>query len=234
MEQPIYIETFDRGPQGWFGWISNFKGPKPLQIHDSAAISRSPWWIDYNHAPPGAGYLHMLYCLMTGGGKAFSDVYMEIAGRNRFVEDGFPTNFTNAKISFRLRGELETRGANLALLVQGTVGELTSGWVLTGQPLTVTPEWSEQTVIATPDPHQWTCLGSRHDRGRNYGRVDLPTILQDVNTNIMLILFPLTVAPMGPISGDAHFLRAGRDYPVWHSRLPEGYILLDEVRIEFA
>jgi len=24
-----------------------------------------------------------------------------------------------------------------------------------------------------------------------------------------------------------------KDYPVWYSKLPEGYVLLDEVRIEF-
>jgi hypothetical protein len=50
----------------------------------------------------------------------------------------------------------------------------------------------------------------------------------------MLVLFPLTVAPMGPIAGDPHQLRPGRDYPVWTSRLPEGYVTLSEVRIEFA
>ena len=41
-----YTETFDDGPGGWYGWISNAAGPKPLEICDSCAISRSPWWID--------------------------------------------------------------------------------------------------------------------------------------------------------------------------------------------
>jgi len=49
---------------------------------------------------------------------------------------------------------------------------------------------------------------------------------------MLLILFPLTVVPMGPIKGDPHILRAGKDYPVWQSRLPEGYVRLDEVRLE--
>ena len=62
-----YIETFDDDSGGWFGWISNSQGPKPLEIRDSCAISRSPWWIDYNHAPPGAGYMHLLYMLLTAG-----------------------------------------------------------------------------------------------------------------------------------------------------------------------
>ncbi|HLY59632.1 MAG TPA: hypothetical protein VKV95_02585 [Terriglobia bacterium] len=233
MQQKTYIETFDKGPGGWFGWISNLKGPAPLEIRDSAAISRSPWWIDYNHAPPGAGYLHMLYCLMTSGVQVFTELYMEVARANRFVEGNFPTDFTNAKLSVRLKGELELRGASLVLLVQGKIGNIASGWMLTGHPLVVTPEWTEQTIIAAPDPKLWTCLGSRHDRQMNYGEIDFLTILRDVNANIMLVLFPLIVAPMGHLDGDPHILRPEKDYPVWRSRLPEGYVLMDEIRIEF-
>jgi hypothetical protein len=32
--------------------------PIPLSCH---------WWIDYNHAPPGAGYMHLLASLNTAG-----------------------------------------------------------------------------------------------------------------------------------------------------------------------
>ena len=52
-----YRETFDNGRSGWFGWIDNARGPKPLERGESTVTSRNPWWIDYNHAPPGAGYL---------------------------------------------------------------------------------------------------------------------------------------------------------------------------------
>ena len=232
MAGQVYLERFDHGPGGWYGWTNNSLGPKPLEITDGALLSRSPWWIDYNHAPPGAGYLHMAFCLTTKG-PGIPEAYMEAGGRNRFVEEGFSTDFTNAKLAVRLQGELETRGAQLVLLVQGQVNGLTSGWVLTGQPFRVTQEWTEQVATLRPDPMLWTCLGSRHDRTKSYGRVDLPTVLHDV-LNILLILFPLTVVPMGPIKGDPHLLRAGKDYPVWHGRLPEGYVMLDEVRIELA
>ena len=47
------------------------------------------------------------------------------------------------------------------------------------------------------------------------------------------ILFPLEINPMGPIDGNPHILRAGKDYPVWQSSLPEGYVILDEVRLAF-
>jgi hypothetical protein len=227
-----YIESFDNGPGGWYGWISNAAGPKPLEIRDGCAISTSPWWIDYNHAPPGAGYLHLLYMLNTRGKPG--EHQREVQGENHFVRDGCPTDFTAARITLRLKGEVELKGAQLLLLCQAVQGGICSGWLLAGQPFRVTPDWSEQTVTAVPDPAQWICLGSRHDRADFYGEIPLETVLHDVNTNILLVLHPLTIVPMGPLAGDPHRLRPEKDYPIWRSRLPEGYVLLDEVRIEFV
>jgi hypothetical protein len=226
-----YVETFDDGPGGWYGWISNAAGPKPLEIRDGCAISRSPWWIDYNHAPPGAGYLHLLYMLNTRGRPG--EHQREVEGKNRFIEGGCPTDFTHARITLRLRGELEARGAQLLLLCQAVQDGICSGWLLTGQPFRVTADWSEQTVTAVPDPAQWTCLGSRHDRTDFYGEIPLAEVLRDVNTDILLVLHPLDIAPMGPLAGDPHRLRPEKDYPVWRSRLPEGYVYLDEVQIVY-
>lgn len=226
-----YRETFDDGPGGWFGFVDNAQGPKPLEIRNGSALTRSPWWIDYNHAPPGAGYLHLLYMLLTKG--APGERQREVAGHNRFIAEGFGTNFTNAKVTLRLRGELLARGAKLSLLCQGIHNNICTGWLLTGQPIAVTEDWSEQTIVCTPDESQWTCLGSRHDRADFYGSNPLATVLADVNVDILLVLHPLEIAPMGPLDGDPHRLRPERDYPVWRSRLPEGYVLLDEIRIEF-
>lgn len=227
-----YLETFNDGPGGWFGWLDNARGPKPLEIRDGCAVSRSPWWIDYNHAPPGAGYLHLLYMLLTRGPAG--EHHREVAGHNRFVAGRFPTDFRHARLSLRLRGELLDRGAKFCLLCQAVQRGICSGWLLTGQPLCVTPDFSEQTLECVPDESQWTCLGSRHDRSDYYGRIPLAEVLADVNADILLVLHGLDVAPMGPLAGDPHILRPEKDYPVWRSRLPEGYIMLDEVRIEFA
>lgn len=227
-----YVETFDHGPGGWFGWVSNAVGAKTLEVRDGSIVSRSPWWIDYNHAPPGAGYLNLVAMLLTRG--PFGEHHREVAGENRFVNGGFGPDFTNARITLRLKGELHANGAEFCLLVQSIQEGICSGWMLTGQPFRVTPEWSEQTVVAVPDASQWTSLGSRHDRRDFYGTIELPRVLANVNTNILLVLFPLDVVPMGPLDGDPHFLRPEKDYPVWRSRLPEGYVLIDEVRIEFA
>lgn len=230
----IYVEDFNDGPGGWFGWLDNFKGPKPLLIRDSAAVTQSPWWIDYNHAPPGAGYLHLPYILFTGGGAAYNEVYTETGGINRFLERGYPTDFRNAKISLRLRGELLKRGAEFVLLIQTNAGGLTSGWLLTGQPIPINENWTDVTIAATLDPTQWTCLKARHNRAKTYGLIPLAQALANVNVDIILTFFPLDVQPMGRIDGDPHCLRAGKDYPVWTSRLPEGYVELDRIQIEFS
>jgi len=234
-----YIETFDNGPGGWMGWISNSGGPKQLPLKDSAVMSSSPWWIDYNHAPPGAGYLHMVYMQMTRG--PLGEAFMDAGGKNHFVQGNHSRRFTNAKVTVRTRGELELRGAQLVLLIQSTVDGLTSPHLLTGQPVNVTREWSETTMHCTPDPKQWTSLGVRHDRGDTYGHRPLEKVLDDVNIDIMLVLFPLNVVPMGPLPtmangkpGDPHILRPEKDYPVWRSKLPEGYIWMDEFRVEYA
>lgn len=227
-----YVETFDQGPGGWHTVIDNFQGLRRLKIKDGAVWNYGPWWVDYNHAPPGAGYLQLLMALYLKG--PLSEAVREMGGPNRFIEGGYPTNLTDARITFRLKGEMDFQGSNLALLIQGSSGGICSGWVLTGQPIALTPDWSEQSVIARPDQKQWTPLGSRHDRTDTYGIVDLPTILSNVNVNIYLILFPVNAIPKGPIQSDPHILRAGYDYPLWQTRLPDGYIGVDTVQIDFA
>lgn len=223
----IYRETFDHGAGGWCGYDG--KGVAALELRDGAAISRSPWWVDYNHAPPGGGYLHILYCLYTVSPTAASAV----AGPNRFVAGNYATDFTNARLTFRLRGELDAKGAQLVVLAQSRVGDKSINSVLTGQPIRITPDWSEQTVTLVPDDTQWTCLGSRHDRFETYGWEKIAPVLNDLNLDLILVLFPLDVVPIGPIEGDPHRLRAGHNYPIDTSRLPSGYVMLDDVKIEF-
>lgn len=232
MSIQTYRETFDDGPGGWFGWENNAAGAKRLEVGAGFVGSRSPWWIDYNHAPPGAGYMHLLFALNTTG--VATEHTLELAGRNRFIDSGHGTNFTNAKISLRMKGEVHARGAKMILLCQGAHDGICAGWSLTGQPFEITENWSMQTITAAPDESLWTAMGTRHDRTESYGRAALQTALADVNANIILVLFPLTIEPMGPLEGDRHILRPDKDYPVWRSSLPEGYVMLDEVRIEFA
>src|SRR5271169_210733 len=98
-----YTEDFAQGPAGWWGWNGNHEGLRPFERAESAIVTRSPWWIDYNHAPPGAGYLHMLFCLNTRG--PFGDAMKDLFGLNAFAEGKYPTDFTDAKLTLSLKGE---------------------------------------------------------------------------------------------------------------------------------
>jgi hypothetical protein len=68
----VYQETFDSDAGGWVADLSS-----RLPVWDGVAYCHGPWSIDANHAPPGAGYLHLLMYLRTtpwggGGGSARS------------------------------------------------------------------------------------------------------------------------------------------------------------------
>src|SRR6185436_10835781 len=118
-----YIEKFDDGPSGWLSWERPLKPVRP-EVRDSAIISRGPWGVDANHAPPGAGYLHLLFILFTSYPPGFSGVYKDVlatCGRNRFIEAGFSRDLRNAKLHVRLKGEVNLRGSQLVLLAQGNI-----------------------------------------------------------------------------------------------------------------
>ena len=157
-----YLETFDQHTGGWWGWGGNHLGLQPLVRENGVVTSRSPWWIDYNHAPPGAGYIHMLYSLNLRG--PFSDHHKEIAGPNPFAEQKYPLDFTHARVSVRVRGELELKGAQLVLLVQGRVGETVSGWLLTGQPIAVGPESPGLLRLSSAPDDPLECEREHHAR----------------------------------------------------------------------
>ena len=231
MTERTYVETFDEGPGGWIGWDE--RGALRLETFQSCAVSRRPRWVDFNHAPPGAGYLHLLYALHTRHEPGSEDALIKVGGRNRFVEEQLPTDFSDADITVRLKGEVELRGARMVLLAQGDLPATRANQVLVGQPLEITRAWSEQTLHLVPDPDQWANMGSRQDRRALYGEGDTRELLRNVSCNIIFVLFPLDVVPLRPIQGDPHLLQAGAEYDVDRSRLPEGEVLLDEVRIHF-
>jgi hypothetical protein len=228
-----YVETFDGGPGGWLGCKGNgLDGVVAPEVKDGALVSRSPWWIDYNHAPPGGGYLNLFFGLLTT--REGYGPHAAKAGANRFVEGGYPLDWTNARITVRIKGDLHLRGTKVQLLAQAQVGDKWVNCVLTGQPLVVAPNWTEQTIRLVPDPDQWQCIGSHVSRMDRYGWGEAAEVLRDLNGDIIFVLFPVDVVPAEPVEGNPHHLRAGEDYAVDTSRLPEGYVMMDTIQIEFA
>lgn len=229
-----YVEDFDHGAGGWLANRYDL-----LPIFDGAAYCFGPWYLDSHHAPPGAGYLHMLMYLYTSEKNVGPERRSHLEG-NRFIGQNKSTDLTNARLSVRLRGEVDLQGARLLLLVQGKTPKTTANFVLSGQPLRVEHEWTEQTLTLTPEPKQWTCLGARWDKRSDYGCDDITDVLRDVNWDIMFVLFPLKIVPTHPDRvSDPHKMRPGQDYPGYPSYeveqkfLPKGVIMIDWVRVEY-
>ncbi len=242
MQRRVYVETFDHGAAGWVGWSwigrNRETGPVAVEVHDSLIVSRSPWWVDPNHTSPQGGHLHILFGLHLKHYPDFPKEVLELGGTNPYVEAGFPTNLTNATLTVRLKGDVKLRGAQLLLHVQANVPTASRpvnvvNQVLIGQPLTITRDWSEQTLHLVPDQTQWRDLGSHSTRRDRFGHAPIAEVLRDVNCNIIFVLFPLDVVPRDPQRVVTEQDYAERDFEVDPTRLPEGHVMLDEVRIEF-
>ena len=229
----VYIETFDNGPGGWYA-----DRYFALPVWDGVAHCYSPWWTDANHAPPGAGYLHMVMWQYTDKRHYLNDTEYthKLPYRcSRFAEEGWSKNLTNAELTVRLRGDGDFKGAQLVFHIQAKTDKTTANFALTGQPFKITHDWSEQTITLAPDPKQWTCLGARHDMQDVYGCDDISKVLADVNFNFTFLLFPVKVVPAcGDVKEkDLNVLRAVKDYPVDQQHLPKGLIMFDTVKIEY-
>ncbi|MFA6110821.1 MAG: hypothetical protein WDA75_18835 [Candidatus Latescibacterota bacterium] len=183
--------------------------------------------------------------------KALGHVDAKLHGVNRFVEDGYSRNLTNARLTARLRGTMDLAGplcnghipvpqpdlggVRLLLLAQARVDgppRTTANFILSAQPFEITPDWSVQTVRLVPDPTQWTCLGARHDMTDEYGYGDIAEVLQDVNVDLIFVLFPLKVVPIGEVR-DIHRQWAAKDYKVDLQYLPKGLVMFDTIQIEY-
>jgi hypothetical protein len=232
-QRRTYIETFDAGPGGWYA-----DRHAALPVWDGVAYCHSPWWTDANHAPPGAGYLHIVMWQYTDKRhyQVDSPYTRNLPYRcSRFAEEGWSKDLTNARLTVRLRGDGDFKGAQLVFHVQAKTDKTTANFALTGQPFRMTRQWSEQTVTLVPDPKQWTCLGARHDMQDVYGCDDIRKVLADVNLDIIFLLFPVNVVPASDnLQGqDIHRLRAGKDYPVDQEFLPKGLVMFDTIQIDY-
>lgn len=222
-----YVASFDENADGWLA-----DRRYPLSVHDGVAESASPWFLDYWHAPPGAGYLHLVIWMHTDERRVF-EYYPGYEG-NPFVEQNQSRDFTNAKLSIRVRGDIDMQGTQLVVLLQSedSVTDLRNNYVLSGHPFPVSSEWQESSATLVPDESLWTCMGARHDRP-DYGCSSIAEVLRDVNVNIIFILFPLNVVPIEDIA-DPHLLRPRVDYAVDETLLPQGSIMFDWVKLAYA
>ena len=98
-------------------------------------------------------------------------------------------------------------------------------------------------AVLTPRNHRGGVQGAyfsdqlgvfrRHDLTAIYGYDDIAAVLRDVNVDLIFILFPLTIAPIGEVD-DIHRQWAAIDYKVEMQHLPKGLVMFDTVQIVFS
>jgi hypothetical protein len=226
-----YVHTFSAGAGGWLA--DHYYKPR---IWDGVANCYSPWFVDANHAPPGAGYLHLVLWIWTD--KRRYEPGSPAASRappgwsSSFVEQGKSRDLRNARLTVRLRGEVDLKGAQMVLLAQATTPKTTANMILTGQPIRIAEDWSSQTIVLADDPNQWTCLGARKGREKEYGCDSIHAVLADVNNDLIFVLFNFRPAPACQ-GADRPGTYAGVDYPVDQDSLPRGLIQFQSVRIDY-
>jgi len=225
-----YVHSFSDGNGGW---ISDNRDP--VRLWHGTATCTSPWFVDPNHAPPGAGYLHLILWIHTDERKfqpgSASAARLPYVGAS-FVKQGKSRDLRDAKLTVRLRGDLDLKGAQLLLLAQAETQKTTANLVLSGQPIPIKHDWSDESIVLADDPAQWTCLGARRGREKEYGCDEVDAVLRDVNCDIIFVLFPLHPKPAVP-GADHPGLYAGLNYPVDQTSLPRGVIQFASVRIDY-
>lgn len=153
---------------------------KPLDIGiepdgNGYAISSSPWWIDPNHAFPGAGYLNLI-------AVAYYEGWFGVDGavRNFHLGNGKPLDMSNALVKVRYRAPMLTLAPESTLVFWFQTRALDPvsdafeyvNYALTSQPLPIVAgdfSWQEVELLLSSDSESWTCLGSNDDRDDVYG-----------------------------------------------------------------
>jgi hypothetical protein len=171
----IYKTAFD-GTSGWLTQSAETPSEcTPLEESTEAgngyAVSRAPWWIDPNHAPPGLGYLHLVAFAYHFDWSTDGVVASEYAGR--------PIDLRDARIRLRWRApdlrlppgarfmfwlqahdprrpRADTRYVNYALINQALI------------PVADDPRWLESTLVLPASGQGLACLGSNLDRTQTY------------------------------------------------------------------
>ena len=91
-----HFESFDKGCGGWL----SDRGYR-LNVWDGVAYCYGPWYLDCWHAPPGAGYLHLVMWIHTHPGR-LHEYYPGYPG-NEFVKQKQSTSSEERRVGKECR-----------------------------------------------------------------------------------------------------------------------------------
>jgi len=209
-ETAIYAHNFSNGSGGWntaqtlllpedvpadvhecwTSWLGKLACTMDVPVADDLMMLQSPWWLDPNHAPPGAGYLSLLTWIYLDAGPGTSTEHLkEIDLRGATL-----------RLAIRIHN-LDLKGGQLVFWFQTAMPDGRSvNYVYTGMPLSsrlIHPdELNLIEVELSSDAAVWTCLGSAEDRTDTYGCIPLAEAISRVDYDFGLIIFPVDASPL--------------------------------------
>ncbi len=174
----------------WTSWLGMLACTHPAPVAAGSMALKSPWWLDNNHAPPGAGYLSLLTWLYLGGiNDAPTENLKELDLRDAIL-----------RVALRVE-DLDLKGGQLVFWFQTLMDDgRYANFAYTGEPLNLLLHRRDARnrieVTLDPDEARWTCLGTSQSRGDTYGCMPLADAMGKVNTDFGFIIFPVDGSPL--------------------------------------
>lgn len=207
---PVYTEDFSQGSGGWhFYQLSDTVPPSadycgtgtygyaytcqmPMDWSDSGTVeSKAPWFVDENHAAPGAGILSLIGWVWLNG---------EYGGIPAATLD-----LRNTELTARIWvDDLVIGDGHLVFWFQTYRSEIGKyqNYALTAYPVERhlrDEKWVTVRIHLPKREGAWTCLGAAPWRVETYGCGSVADALADVNYDFGFIVLP--VSPSAPPTG---------------------------------
>jgi hypothetical protein len=174
----------------WISWLSLYACNIDAPVAGQRMVLESPWWLDPNHAPPGAGYLSLLSWLYLDGAAGSTT-------------QGLRTlDLRDATLRLELRAQnLDLAGGRLRFWFQTTMPDgrfANFVYTRTSIDASLPPNGSEPVLVEidlSAQPAAWTCLGAASARADFYGCMDVGQALRAVDQDFGVIIFPVSDSP---------------------------------------
>ena len=175
----------------WTSWLGLQACTVDAPIEGERMVLQSPWWLDPNHAPPGAGYLSLLTWVYLDGPP----------GSSTHGVGAIDLRDATLRIAIRAQ-DLDLKGSHLHFWFQTAMPDgRFANFVYTRAPIDAlfVPGGNALELIEldlSSDPQAWTCLGAASDRVDTYGCTNIGDALHAVNNDFGFILFPVSGSPL--------------------------------------
>jgi len=175
----------------WVSWLSLYACNIDAPVQNGRMQLTSPWWLDPNHAPPGAGYLSLITWVYLDGP----------AGSSTF---GKPTlDLTGTTLEVALRApDLELAGGRLMFFFNTSMpGGKYANYAYSRTPIDakLRPGDRDLTLVEiklSSDADAWTCLGTSDVKSDLYACVDVTQAMRAIDNAFGFMILPVSDSPL--------------------------------------